>query len=101
MTAAKRFDPEAVAYSAIANASRTPTDRAVLRAILATGDGDPSHVRALFGDVSLTTLLRLAMAFGISDAELAQAYSLARRNHAASQPDLDRFLGEVGCGPVY
>jgi hypothetical protein len=99
MNAADRFDPEAVAYSAIENASRMPIDRAGLRTTLATGEGDPSHVRALFGDVSLSTLLRLAMAFGISDGELARAYGNARKNHAACQPDLDRFAAELGWGP--
>jgi hypothetical protein len=93
---ARRFDPEAIAYSAIENASRTPITRSELITILATGEGDPSHVRALFGDVSLGTLIKLAIAFGISDAALAEAYARARRLHAARQPDLDRFAAELG-----
>lgn len=63
---------------------------------LSTGEGDPSHVRALFGDVSLSTLMRLAIEFGISDAVLAQAYANARRNCAARNPDLDSFAAEFG-----
>jgi len=75
----ERFDPAAAALSAIANVSRVPAIRAAVKRMLDTGTGEPSHVMALFGgDVSLTTLIRLAIAFEISDVTLAQAYVWAR-----------------------
>jgi len=53
-------DPEKTALNAIENASRVPVRRADLPRLLSTGEGEPSHLRALFGDVDLHTLLRLA-----------------------------------------
>jgi hypothetical protein len=91
----KRFDPASTALSAIANASAVVVTRDDLPKILANGTGEPSHVRALFSDVSLSTLLRLAIAYEITDADLARAYARARQLHAAANPELDAFMREV------
>jgi hypothetical protein len=92
----KHFDPKATAYSAIENAGGALPTPAGLRAVLATGAGDPTHVRTLFSDLDLSTLMRLAIEFEISDRTLAGAYVRARTDHAASNPDLDRFAVEIG-----
>lgn len=59
---------------AVENASRTPLDDAGIRAILRGKGGDPSHLRAVFGDVSLRVLEEVATAAGISPAGLLLAY---------------------------
>ncbi len=92
----RRFDPAASALSAIENASRVPIKREDLRALLATGEGEPSHLRALFGDVDLHTLLRLASALEVDDATLVRAYAVARKNAAAANAELDEFAEPFG-----
>jgi hypothetical protein len=92
MTASDRqFDAAASALSAIENASRIPVGRDDLRPMLSTGAGEPSHLRALFGDVDLHTLLRLAALFAIDDHTLARSYVKARREVAAANTELDEF----------
>lgn len=90
----RTFDPLATALSAIENASRTPAGRDEVRRMLQTGAGDPSHLRALFGDVELHTLCRLAGLFGIDDRILARAYAKARREVAAANAELDEFAAQ-------
>ncbi len=90
----RRFDPAATALSAIANASQTPVGRADLKRMLETGDGAPSQLRALFGDVDLHTLCRLAALFAIDDRTLARSYALARRDAAAASAELDEFAAQ-------
>ena len=92
----RHFDPVASALSAIENASREPIRSEDLRALLTTGDGEPSHLRALFGDVDLHTLLRLAEAFDVDDATLVRAYARARKNVAAANADLDEYAEPFG-----
>lgn len=88
------FDPLATALSAIANASRTSAARDDVRRMLQTGDGDSSHLRALFGDVDLHTLNRLAAQFAIDDRTLARSYARARREVAAANSELDEFAAQ-------
>lgn len=90
----RRFDPAATVLSAIRNASRSPVSDQDLRRMLETGAGDPSHLRALFGDVDLHTLLRLAALFAIDDRTLAGSYVVARRNVAAANAELDEFAAQ-------
>ena len=92
----RRFDPAASALSAIENASRVPIRREDLRALLTTGEGEPSHLRALFGDVDLHTLLRLAAALDVDDADLVRAYALARKTAAAANAKLDEYALPFG-----
>jgi hypothetical protein len=92
----KVFDPAATVISAIQNVSRIPASKADLKRILATGDGEPSHVRVLFEEVDLTTLMQLAIAFEISDVVLAKAYMQAREVHGAYNPDMDEIAREMG-----
>jgi hypothetical protein len=61
----KTYDPVAVAISAIENVSRIPVMRDDIKRMLSTGEGEPSHVMALFSDVNYTALLRLAIVFDI------------------------------------
>ena len=92
----RRFDPAASALSAIENASRVAVRREDLRALLATGEGEPSHLRALFGDVDLHTLLRLAAALDIDDATLVGGYARARKTAAAANAELDEYSEPFG-----
>jgi hypothetical protein len=90
----RNFDPAAAALSAIENASRTPIAREDLRRMLETGSGDPSHLRALFGDVDLYTLVRLAAVFSVEDRTLARSYAAARETAAAANAELDEFAAQ-------
>lgn len=85
-------DPAKIALNAIENASRAPVRREDLVRLLSTGEGEGSHLRALFGDVDLHTLLKLATLFGIDDATLAQAYARARETAAAANAELDEYV---------
>src|SRR5260370_13868558 len=53
-----------------------------------TGEGEPVHLRALFGDVDLHTLLRMASIFGIDAEALARAYRGARGAQRRTRPIL-------------
>jgi nitroreductase len=90
----RSFDPTATALSAVRNASRKPATREDLRRMLETGSGEPSHLRALFGDVDLHTLCRLAALFAIDNRTLARSYVVARRNVAAANAELDEFAAQ-------
>ena len=91
----KTFDPVAIAISAIENVSRIPVTESDIRRMLATGTGEPSHIMALFSDVDYSVVLRLAIAFDMSDADLARAYVSARNAYAASNADMDEFVREM------
>ena len=97
MSASKdRFDSTATAFSAIANASRVPARHEDLERMLQSGEGQPSHLRALFSDVDLHTLCRLAALFAVDDLTLARSYVTARRDAAAANAELDAFAAEFG-----
>jgi hypothetical protein len=91
----KTYDPVAIAISAIENVSLIPVTRDDVRRMLSTGDGEPSHIMALFSDVPYPALLRLAIVFGISDDDFARAYMHARDAYAAANPDFDAFVLEM------
>ena len=61
-----------------------------------TGRGEGSHLRALFGDVDLHTLLRLATMFGLDDATLVRAYDHARKTAAAANAEMDEYSATYG-----
>lgn len=81
----------AIAISAIENGSTVPIEPSNVISMLRTGTGEPSHLRALFGDTSLTTLAKIAAAHGISQAGLIRSYTRARTSAAAANPELDRL----------
>jgi hypothetical protein len=87
---------QVVARSAIANVRASEVTRDELMEALSSGAGDPTVVRTLFGDVSLLTILQLAIEFGISDSDLALAYARARQSFGARNPELDDFATEFG-----
>ena len=91
----RTYDPAAIAISAIENVSRIPVTRDDIKRMLSTGDGEPSHIMALFSDVDYAALLRLAIAFDIPDDDLARAYVHARDTYAAANADLDGFVLEM------
>ena len=90
------FDPARAALNAIENASTIPITREDLPRLLSTGEGEGSHLRALFGDVDLHTLLRLATLFDIDDPTLVRAYARARDTAAAANADLDEYAATSG-----
>jgi hypothetical protein len=95
----KIFDPATTVISAIENVSRVPVNRADVKRMLLSGDGEPAHVRVLFEEVDLTTLMRLAITFEISDAALAQAYFHARELYHVHNPDVEEIARELGIAP--
>jgi hypothetical protein len=94
-TRTKTHDPAAIAISAIENVSRIPVTREDIKRMLATGEGEPSHIMALFSDVNYAALLRLAIVFDISDDDFARAYIHARDTYAVINPDFDAFVREM------
>jgi hypothetical protein len=92
-------DPARAALNAIENASTVPVAREDLLRLLSTGEGEGSHLRALFGDVDLHTLLRLATLFDIDDPTLVRAYARAKGSAAAANGDLDEYAETLGLSP--
>jgi hypothetical protein len=90
------FDPARTALNAIENASTIPIAREDIPRLLSTGEGEGSHLRALFGDVDLHTLLRLATLFDIDDPTLIRAYARARNCAAAANAELDEYAATYG-----
>lgn len=89
----RSYDPMATALSAIANASQTPATPDQVLSALRTGQGDPTHLRALFGDTSFETLIRIGIEHGIANDEIGRAYVRARR-HGARNVALDAWCFE-------
>jgi hypothetical protein len=90
----KSFDPMATALSAIENASSVPVTANDVLAALRTGKGESSHLRALFGDVSFDTLIRVGIRYGISNDEIGRAYMAAARTAGARNQELDEWRAE-------
>jgi uncharacterized membrane protein YccC len=80
--------------NAAENASNEPIADADIAAILRGAAGSPSHMRAIFGDVSLQGLSRAGAALGIELKAILDAYRLARDRVAAANPELDAALHE-------
>ena len=90
----KSFDPMATVLSAIENASVVPVTESHVLVALRTGEGEPSHLRALFGDVSFETLIRVGIRHGISNNEIGRAYVRAARSAGARNTELDEWCAE-------
>ena len=90
----KPFNPIATVLSAIENASSVPVTESQVLAALRTGEGEPSHLRALFGDVSFETLIRVGIRHGISNNEIGHAYARAVGSAGARNTELDEWCAE-------
>jgi hypothetical protein len=77
---------------AVENASNEPITDAGILAILRGNGGTPSHLRAVFGDVSLAAISRAGAAGGITFQTIFDAYRVARESVAAANPELDEAL---------
>lgn len=80
--------------SAIENASTIPVTPGLVLSVMQGRGGHPSHVRALFGDVELATLERVAGAAGIATATWVAAYARARIDVAAANPEIDALMAD-------
>jgi hypothetical protein len=89
------FDPAATALSAIQNVSRIPAHKSNLRHILETGEGEPAHVHVIFNELDLITLMKLAIAFDISDPTLVKAYLHARKRYAVFNTELEEIARQL------
>ena len=87
----KSFDPMTTLLSAIENASVVPVTPAEVLVALRTGKGEPSHLRALFGDVAFETLVRVEIRYGVSNREIGRAYANAARSIGARNAELDEW----------
>ena len=90
----KSFDPMAIVLSAVENASVVPVTAAHVLVALRTGEGEPSHLRALFGDVTFETLVGVGIRYGISNREIGRAYAIAVRSAGARNSELDAWCAE-------
>jgi hypothetical protein len=88
------YDPMAAVLSAIENASIVPVTAAEVLVALRTGKGEPSHLRALFGDVAFETLVKVGIRYGISNSEIGHAYAIAARSVGARNDELDDWCAE-------
>ena len=86
--------------SAIENASTVPVTPEVVLGIMQGRAGHPSHIRALFGDVGLATLERVAGAAGIATATWVTAYARARIDVAAANPEIDALMADGTVAPA-
>jgi hypothetical protein len=82
--------------NAVRNGSVVPVTPDEIIRVLSGAGGDPSHMRALFGDVSMAALDRAAAAHGIPLDTVLDAYADARTTVAAANPELDAALDERG-----
>ena len=89
-------DAFAIFVNAIENVNAGTFDAQAITAILATGDGHPSAVRAIFGDVPLEAIDEAATAAGISQKTLMRAYLTARDRHAAINEQIEELLAADG-----
>ncbi len=85
----KTYDPFQIGLSAMSNCSRAPVELSDLLPILASGDGPAHLTRALFEDCSFDSLDSMAMAAGLSPAQLRAAYAVARERHGVRNADLE------------
>ena len=90
----KDYDSMATVLSAIENATTVPATLQQVLTALRTGEGDPLHLNALFGDVSFETLIRVGIHYGISNEEIGRAYLRARQSAAARNLELDAWCEE-------
>jgi hypothetical protein len=90
----KQYDPMAIVLSAIENASVVPVTADDVLTALRTGRGEPSHLRALFGDVAFESLVRVGIRYGISNSEIGHAYAVAVRSAGARNSELDDWCAE-------
>jgi hypothetical protein len=77
-----------------ANAGQLP--RTALIAILSTGTGQPSAVRAVFGDCPLETLERAAAFAGLAPGAVRRAYAVAKMKHHAHHAELEDLIAASG-----
>ncbi len=83
----------------LANASARPATPDEILEALRTGHGEPAHLRALFGDTSFETLIRIGILHGIANDEIGRAYVAARR-YGARNAALDEWcLEQLGVPP--
>jgi hypothetical protein len=75
---------QAVVYSVIENVRASAVTRDELMKALSSGAGDSTVVRTLFGDVSLLTILRLAIEFW--DIRPGRGPSLCERTTVLRRP---------------
>jgi hypothetical protein len=90
----KSYDPMTTVISAIENASVVPVTAEHVLVALRTGKGEPSHLRALFGDVAFETLIRVGIRYGVSNSEIGHAYAVAARSTGARNDELDDWCAE-------
>lgn len=78
--------------NAVGNASNHPLSDTEIVAILRGGHASGSHLRAVFGDVSLRAIAHAGASHGIEMPTILAAYQAARASAAAANPELDRAL---------
>jgi hypothetical protein len=82
-------DVFAIGANALANVGGAAIDKTGLIEILSTGDGPGHLVRALFEDCSAETLDRMAIAAGLTIAQIRTAYRFAKVRHGAANADIE------------
>jgi len=74
------------------NASNEPTNDAGIMAIPRGDGGYPSHLLAVFGDVSLQSISKAGASCGIPLPTIIEAYRVARLTVAGANPELNEAL---------
>lgn len=77
---------------AVENVSREPVTDDDIIAILRGEGGRGSHLRAVFGDVSLQSIAAAGAAAGIPLRDVLAAYQAAKATALAANPELDAAI---------
>jgi hypothetical protein len=72
-----RFDPFVTAINAVENVTAVPVSRKDILRVLRHGEGEGVHVRAIFIETSIETILRICIEAGVTNAELHAAWQKA------------------------
>lgn len=81
--------------NAIENASTIPVHDDEIVGMLRGESGDGSHLRALFGEVSLAELARVGRIHGIGLPTILAAYDRATTTALAANPELEQALANA------
>lgn len=81
--------------NAIENASTVPVGNQIIVGVLRGEHGHGSHLRALFGDVSLAELARVGRLHGINVPTILAAYKQAKVTALAANAELDQALADA------
>lgn len=89
MAANKQF---LIALNALSNSSRTPVTEDDVARLLRTGAGPGRLLSALFEDCSLSVLMDIALALGMTQRDLFQSYKNAKSRYPIVNEEINELI---------